>query len=241
MSSSVQTIPVINLTLMALPVALVIGVMFNWSLSGWKAIYAVGRMLLQLFFIGYLLVYIFSAKQPYIIIVVICTMLLISGAIALHPVKKRRYHIYLHTTLSIAIGGMVTLVLVTQLVLQLNPWFLPQYMIPIAGMIFANAMNAVSLAAERFTSELDSGTGYLQARKLALNVSLIPLINGMFAVGLVSLPGMMTGQILSGVSPLIAARYQIVVMCMVFSSAGISVICYLLLADTRYFSEKTPG
>ena len=97
-------------------------------------------------------------------------------------------------------------------------------------MIFANAMNTVSLAAERYESEREVHD-YIEARHTALRAAMIPLINSLFAVGLVALPGMMTGQILSGVSPLVAARYQIVVMCMIFGSAGISAVCYLVLIE----------
>ena len=98
-------------------------------------------------------------------------------------------------------------------------------------MIFAGAMNTVSLAAERFQSECDSGAPYIEARRIALQTSLIPITNSFFAVGLVNLPGMMTGQILSGVSPLIAVKYQIVVMAMLFGSSGISAALYLVLAN----------
>ena len=73
---------------------------------------------------------------------------------------------------------------------------------------------------------------YTDARKIALDAALIPQINALLAVGLVSLPGMMTGQILSGVSPLIAARYQIMVMCMIFGAAGLSTIIYLKLRES---------
>ena len=90
-------------------------------------------------------------------------------------------------------------------------------MIPLAGMAFANAMNSVSLASERLQAEIDNGNSGIKARNTAFQASLIPTINSLFAVGLVSLPGMMTGQILSGVSPLIAVRYQIMVMCMIFA------------------------
>ncbi|MDX1519240.1 MAG: ABC transporter permease, partial [Gammaproteobacteria bacterium] len=109
------------------------------------------------------------------------------------------------------------------------PWFAPHMMIPLAGMIFANSMNTVSVAAERFESETGNQVEYATARNLAMRAAMIPVINSMFAVGLVSLPGMMTGQILSGVSPLIAVRYQIMVMCMIFGSSGISAACYLWL------------
>ena len=96
-------------------------------------------------------------------------------------------------------------------------------------MIFASSMNTVSLAAERFQAEIGRDIDYARARRTAFGAALIPLVNTLFAVGLVSLPGMMTGQILSGIDPLVAARYQVMVMCMIFGSAGLSASCYLVL------------
>jgi len=108
-------------------------------------------------------------------------------------------------------------------------WFDPKVVIPLAGMVFANSMNAVSIAAERFHGEQSNGAAFTQARATAYRAALIPIINSLFAVGLVSLPGMMTGQILSGVDPLIAVRYQMMVMLMILGSAGISVGVYLAM------------
>ena len=130
---------------------------------------------------------------------------------------------------SISIGGIFTLTLVTQLVLQVEPWFSPRHTVPLAGMIFASSMNAVSLAADRFQAEIGRDVNYREARRIAFQTALIPIINSLFAVGVVALPGMMTGQILSGVSPLIAAQYQIVVMTMLFGASGISAASYLAL------------
>lgn len=106
-------------------------------------------------------------------------------------------------------------------------------------MIFANSMNSVSLAAERLYSEGKRGVLYEEARNMAFYASLIPVINSLFAVGLVSLPGMMTGQILSGVPPFIAVRYQIIVMCMIFGSAGISTACFLAMVKSIFVNEYT--
>ena len=100
-------------------------------------------------------------------------------------------------------------------------------------------MNAVSLAAERLQSEFDRGSPYEDARRTALQAALIPIINSLFAVGLVSLPGMMTGQILSGISPLVAAKYQIVVMTMLFGASGISAALYLMLANRNLVRSST--
>jgi len=105
-------------------------------------------------------------------------------------------------------------------------------------MVFANCMNSVSLAAERLNAEIERNVPYDQARNIAMQASLIPVINSLFAVGLVSLPGMMTGQILSGVSPLIAARYQIMVMCMIFGSGGIASACFLVLVKSSFIKNK---
>jgi putative ABC transport system permease protein len=130
--------------------------------------------------------------------------------------------------MAIAAGGGITFVLVTQFVLDLEPWYNARFAIPLAGMIFANAMTSVSLAAERCFAELDRGVDYAEARRTALGAALIPITNSMLAVGLVSLPGMMTGQILSGVDPLVAVRYQIVVMCMVYAAAGLAAAGFLV-------------
>jgi putative ABC transport system permease protein len=96
-------------------------------------------------------------------------------------------------------------------------------------MIFAASMNSISIGAERVFAELKRGRKYDQARTIAMQAGLIPITNSLLAVGLVSLPGFMTGQILSGVSPLIAVRYQVMVMCMVFGAAGLSAGLFLQL------------
>lgn len=132
--------------------------------------------------------------------------------------------------LAIFIAGSFTLTLITVFVLNVDPWYAPRLVIPLAGMIFASAMNTVSIAAERFAAEQARGANPKDARNQAYQAGLIPLLNSLLAVGLVSLPGMMTGQILSGISPLLAVRYQIMVMCMLTGASGISAAIYLMLA-----------
>jgi putative ABC transport system permease protein len=229
MNNMVQTISLFNLALSFLPVLLVIIILWHWSLHYRNAIYAVFRMLVQLMLIGYLLTYIFKSDSVMIVMIVVAVMIFASSWIALGTISNHRNKLYLKTLFSIGFGGGIILLLVTEGVLNLEPWYLPQYVVPLAGMIFANAMNSVSLSAERLMAEFRVNNNYEQSRNIAFNASLIPNINSLFAVGLVSLPGMMTGQILSGVDPLIAARYQIMVMCMIFGSAGISTAIFLVL------------
>jgi putative ABC transport system permease protein len=202
----------------------------RWTSAAGTAVYSVARMLIQLMLIGYVLLFIFETDKAWVILSVLTVMLIAASVIAIRPIRSKGPRVLRNAFIAICIGGVPTLALVTQLVIDIEPWFLPRYMVPLAGMVFSSSMNAVSLAAERFESELARSVEYTEARATAFNASLIPLINSLFAVGLVSLPGMMTGQILSGVSPLVAAKYQIVVMCMLFGASGISAALYLSMA-----------
>jgi UDP-glucose/iron transport system permease protein len=234
MNTAIQIIPPLNLALAFIPVILVLFILYKWSLDATNAVYSVGRMLIQLLLVGYVLTSIFEADKAWLVVLVMLIMVSASSWIALGTVKARRTELFRHAFWSIVVGGGLTLTLVTQGVITLEPWFQPQYMIPLAGMIFANSMNSVSLAAERLHAELERDVEYQKAKAIAFQAAFIPVVNSMFAVGLVSLPGMMTGQILSGVSPITAAHYQIVVMCMIFGSAGLSTAYFLVLSKSVF-------
>jgi putative ABC transport system permease protein len=227
MNSTVPAISIGGLILTFLPAAIVIGIMVRWRANAGTAVYATFRMLGQLLLIGYVLIYIFETDDWRVIAAVLAVMLAASAWIATRHLERRNTREYVRALAAIAAGGVLTLGLVTQVVIGVEPWFSPRFVVPLAGMTFAGAMNAVSLAADRFNAELARGETYLDARQRSFQTALIPVVNSLFAVGLVALPGMMTGQILSGVSPLIAAKYQIVVMTMLFGATGISAACYL--------------
>jgi len=235
----ITTIPLANLLLGFLPVILLIVIMKLWGLNVLQPMYANLRMLIQLLLIGYVLTYIFETNQPIVVLFVILFMILVSSWIALRPLKERGIKAFLIVVTSLAISGLAVLFLISQLIVELPRWFEPSFVVPIAGMIFANSMNTVSLAGERFTTEQQRGKTYHEARKISLETAMIPQINALLAVGLVSLPGMMTGQILSGIEPLTAARYQIMVMCMIFSTAGLSAVTYMSLK--KNLKEKKYG
>ena len=223
----ISFIPLANLRLGFIPVIILIGVMYFWGLKISNSIYANFRMLIQLLLIGYVLTFIFETDEPIIIALVVLFMILMSAWIAMRPLKEKGVYPFVIIFISLALSGLAVLFLISQFIVDLPRWFEPRFVVPIAGMIFANSMNTVSLAGERFFIEKDHGKDYLSSRKVALETALIPQVNALFAVGLVSLPGMMTGQILSGIEPLMAARYQIMVMCMIFSTAGLSAVTYM--------------
>jgi putative ABC transport system permease protein len=229
MDSALPTIPLTSLLIAFAPSVLLLGVMHRWSLRARTALYANGRMLVQLLAVGYVLTYVFETDQPALIVAVVAAMVGISAWIAIRPLKQGGTSMYPRVLVAVAVSGLTMLAIVTQLVLDLPRWFEPKFVVPLAGMIFANTMNTVSLAAERFESERRRDIDVTDARRTALDAALIPQINGLLAVGIVSLPGMMTGQILSGIEPMVAVRYQIMVMCMVFGSGGLGAVLYLAL------------
>jgi putative ABC transport system permease protein len=230
MDSSIPIIALKDLILAFIPALLVVWILFRWSMQSGAALYALARMMLQLLAIGYVLTHIFASESMSLVLFVVLFMLTVSSWIAIRPIATRKRQVYLRVLAAISVGGISTLAIVTVGVLHLDPWFAPKVFVPLAGMIFANSMNTTSLAIERLESELSAGREFEQARKLAYRAALLPLTNSLLAVGLVSLPGMMTGQIISGISPTIAVRYQIVVMCMLFGASGISAACYLVWA-----------
>ncbi|MBF0448762.1 MAG: iron export ABC transporter permease subunit FetB [Magnetococcales bacterium] len=150
-------------------------------------------------------------------------------------------------------SSFVITVLVLHLVIAATPWYTPQYAIPLLGMMLGNTMNSIALGLDQLTRETWRGRGMIEARllmgqtwqqailpirKAALKTSMIPTINAMAAAGLVSIPGMMTGQILAGNSPDVAVRYQILIMFMVTAGAGFGSIIAIWLGAKRLFDHR---
>ena len=166
-------------------------------------------------------------------------MMLISAVIGVRLIKVDRARAFRDALAALGIAGLAVLGWTMFVVLGLHdPWYQPRLIVPVAGMIFSNAMTGITLAAERLQSELAQGAEMKAARSSAWTAALIPQINALLAVGLVSLPGMMTGQILSGVDPLIAVRYQIVIMAMILQASGFAVAIYLALAGRRHRARQ---
>ena len=232
MNNSIYNIALLDLLWIFIPISIVIALYIRWTEDKSTIFYALFRMLVQLLLIGYVLTYLFEADSSLLVVGVLCVMLVFASIISLRPLAKKEKPLYLYAFIAIVVGGVFTLFIVVLGVLKLQVWYEPKFLIPLAGMIFANSMNAVSIAAERFESVADT-LPYKEARAISYKASLIPIINALFAVGLVSLPGMMTGQILSGIDPLIAVRYQMMVMLMILGSAGISVAIYLLFLKSK--------
>ena len=146
---------------------------------------------------------------------------------------------------------MVITFLVTAMIVQVKPWYTPQYFIPLGGMVIGNSMNAIAIALERLLSEIRKrrgevelflclGATYAESTesivRTSIKAGMIPSINSMMAVGVVFIPGMMTGQILAGVDPMISIKYQIVVMLMLVGSTSLGSILTVFIMRKLSFT-----
>ncbi len=227
-----KTISFLNLFYLALPLVFVWIFYYKWTQDKKDIILATFRMLVQLILIGYLLVFIFDDKHYLTVVLIILFMSFVSSQITIRNVENKSLKHYGIIFISIFSSVLIHLILIMGFVLDIENFYEPRYIIPIAGMVFASTMNAISLCIERFEKEEKRGD-FFTARKVSFKAAMIPQINSLLAVGVVALPGMMTGQILSGVDPLIAVRYQIMIMSMTLSTAGISIIIYFLLIKNK--------
>ncbi|MGB0467785.1 MAG: ABC transporter permease [Pontibacterium sp.] len=227
------TISWLSLLWCLVPVVLVTAIYFSWQGKPSEILLAAARMTLQLVGVGYVLVALFEHPSPWITSAVLLIMIAAAAVIAVRVVDYQKAFLK-PALIALAVSVALHLSLSIVLVMGVEVWYEPRVVIPLAGMYFANTMNAVSLAAERYHSELSGGKEEHEARLTAFHAAMIPQVNSLLAVGLVALPGMMTGQILSGVSPLIAVRYQIMIMTMVLGSGGVGAALMLWQLGRSY-------
>ncbi len=230
----IEAISLPQIALMLIPVLCVFFIQWFWRMPNpFDTLYATLRMLIQLLIVAFLLKGIFESNNYVLTLTVLFIMLAAASWISIRPLKHNKNSFLSHAFISIFFSSLINLFFIF-LVIKPAVWYQASLWIPIAGMVFSAAMNSVSLAAERFENAHTKNNNYIESRNEAYNAALIPQINATLAVGLVALPGMMTGQILSGVEPFIAVRYQIIIMCMALSVSGISAAMFLQLIKNKY-------
>jgi putative ABC transport system permease protein len=209
------------------------------------------RTIVQLYAVGLILAAVFAAARWYWVLLILGAMTGVATQAAVsrlgRPLPGRGWIAGTALTVSTA----VTLAYVIGVVIQVRPWYEPQYIIPIAGMILGNSMTSAALAGDRLQGDLRIRADEVEARlalgfsgreavqpmvRAALRAAMIPTVNGMMTVGLVQLPGMMTGQILAGSSPLVAIRYQMVVVFMLAAGTALGSLLFVRLAAARYLT-----
>lgn len=211
------------------------------------------RMTLQLVLVGYILTYVFQHEHIFYTLIIFMVM----EIFAIYNVFRRtkasiNARLKKVIAFSMVIGTLVSLIYFDFIVIHFSPWYNARYFIPIGGMVVGNAMTGVSLGVSALIEGMKSkkhlvesalmlGASPYEATKSIVNhafdAAILPTINSMVGMGIVFLPGMMTGVILSGASPLVAIKYQIAIMLGIAGSVSLTVILFLYYGYKTFFNN----
>lgn len=212
------------------------------------------RMTIQLTLVGYILSYIFVNEHPLYTILIITLM----ETFAIFNIFSR-VKADIPSTLkkiiavSMIFGTLTALIYFLFIVVNIKPWYNPQYFIPLAGMLIGNSMTGISLGVDRLIDGMKSKKDMVETALMlgaspkmavkpivnnAFDAAIMPTINSMVGMGIVFLPGMMTGQILSGVLPVTAIKYQIAIMLGILGSVSLTVIVFVQLGYKVFFNSR---
>ncbi len=211
------------------------------------------RMVSQLLLLGLVLQWVFNLDRWYVVVLIVTVMTTIAGLTAASRNTRRYDGIRIDTILSVWVSSWcVTGYALTFVVSGISKWYEPQYLIPLLGMVLGNALNGISVGLGTFTetawtkhNEIETLLSLGATRweaceepiRHALRTGMTPIINAMTIVGLVSLPGMMTGQMLSGTAPVEAVKYQIVIFFLIASATALGTTGAVLLSFRRLFNS----
>lgn len=211
------------------------------------------RTYVQLTALGFVLRWVFGVRSAPVVIAIIVVMILLAAQIVLRRSPDAPKGIFASSALSMALTGFTVTFAVTSLIIRVQPWYEPRYVVPIAGMVLGNSMTGIALALERLFADLDARADEVLAYSAlgatpwecaypsvrdALRAGLIPTITAMAAAGIVFIPGMMAGQVLAGADPVTATGYQIVVMLMVSAATALGSVLALALTYRHRFTDE---
>jgi putative ABC transport system permease protein len=209
------------------------------------------RTVVQLLAIGYVLGWVFGHPHWYVVLPLATLMTVIAGMAGAARGKRSYAGQRVDSLLSVWLSGWLVTSVGLFVVIRVHPWYTPQYTVPILGMILGNTLTGVALGMERMSEELVAHRDWVEtvlalggsrweaardAARAAVRAGMLPTLNQMAVVGVVSLPGMMTGQVLAGQSPLQAVRYQIVIMFLIAAASSLGTVGAVLLSFRRLFS-----
>jgi putative ABC transport system permease protein len=218
---------------------------------GRQLLWASVRTVVQLLAVGYLLGWVFAHAEWYVVLPLMCLMTLVAGVSAAGRGKRTYAGQLMDSVASVWSSSWLVAAIGLFVIIRIRPWYEPQYAIPILGMILGNTLTAVSLGIERMTQELVSGRSTIEMilalggtrweaaqgpARQAVRAGMMPTLNQMSVVGIVSLPGMMTGQVLAGENPVDAVRYQIMIMFLIAAGSALGTGCAVLLTFRRLFT-----
>lgn len=220
-----------------------------------RLIIAAVRTVIQLILIGLVLDTLFAASRLHWIALMAAVMLLLAGREVMARQKRRLkgWWAFGIGTSAMFVSSFSVTILTLTVVIGPEPWYQPQYAIPLLGMLLGNTMTGVALSLDRLNdsvwqqralieNRLMLGQSWQEAvrdiRQEAIRSGMIPSINAMAAAGIVSLPGMMTGQILAGSPPGVAVKYQILIMFSVVAGTGFGTLVAVIAGSRRLFDDR---
>ena len=255
MNNAVMNLSIINLAIAYVFVLVLLVIFKARDIRREKMIIiATTRMTIQLTIMGYILMYIFKNPSWWLTLITLSVMIVFAIYNALKRVKSElSKELKQLMAASMIIGYLVTASVFMLLVLQVRPWFNPQYFIPISGMIIGNAMTGIALGANRLCANMRDHREQIENSLMlgatpkmashedvndAFDSAILPTMNNMMTMGIVSLPGMMTGQMLSGIFPLTAIKYQIGIMLAILGCTAITVVLFVSLGYRTFFNKS---
>ena len=211
------------------------------------------RTVVQLALVGLVLEWVFDLGRP-LPILGLCLLMIVAAAVTAARRPERRYRgIYRDSFVSMLVSSTVVTLAAVVGILAVEPWYEPQYLIPLLGMLLGNSLTGISLGLDRLLTRVVDSRTAIEGRlalgaaaweatrpavREALRTGMIPIVNTMSVVGIVSLPGMMTGQILAGAPPADAVRYQILILFMIAASTALGTLGAVLLGYRRLFDDR---
>jgi putative ABC transport system permease protein len=235
-------------------------ILLNGALSLWlrlglerSLIVASLRMTVQLLIVGFVLHWVFALGEWYLVLALGSLMTLVAGVSAVSRTKSRFPGVWLSSIVSVWSSSWLVTAIALLAIVRVEPWYRPQYALPLLGMVLGNTLSGISLGLDRFNSELESRRDEIETLlalgatrweaalgsiQEAIRTGMIPTINAMLVTGLVSLPGMMTGQLLSGVDPIQAVKYQLVIMFVIAAGTSLGTVGIVLLSYRCRFNAR---
>lgn len=222
---------------------------------GHQLVIAALRTAIQLSLIGLVLKVLFANASLLWVSLMACIMLLIAGREVMVRQERRfrGWWGYAVGTFSMFVSSFVVTIFALTVILGDDPWYTPQYAIPLLGMLLGNTMNGISISMDRLTQTAWEQANTIEARLMlgeradeaiadirrqAIRSGMIPIINAMAAAGVISLPGMMTGQILAGAAPLDAVKYQILIMFLIAAGTGFGTLAAVAIGSRHLFDAR---
>lgn len=211
------------------------------------------RAFLQLLAMGFILAYLFKYQTWWLVCLVLLCMGIAAAQIAVGRTRSVIRGIWLDTFLSIFVSSLVIALIVVECIIHADPWYSAQELIPISGMALGNTLASAAVAINRLFTSMDSRSHEIfmmvalgatpreaafPSIKAAIGAGMTPELAKLSAAGIVQIPGMMSGQILAGANPVIAAKYQIVVLLMISAATTLAIVMICFLAYKKRFSAE---